>query len=410
MKRQEYKLLQKGLQSRLSEDRLRKLNDVGFIWEALRGGPRRQKSVREVVPMEPRASNTVSKAHRSKGGRRHHSDDSSGSQSEGESESSSQSERERPTKRHKSPTGSHRHRHHRRDRERESKHHKHGSGRKDGQAALRSAASGLMAMVTSPNSSQGAIPGEVAVAAPGQKAETQAYRLFEPSDAMPGQMAYPAMYPGLAVTGLGWGHVPMAAVGGIPTGIPLERLHMFGVPPHLAPTAHDPSVAPSLEGRPSDALPAGSLSRTKQPKIGSGVATEGQDKPPNQKASALSLSSRGSAVAPGAPTGSRQPMPMMPPGMELAAHPYLPREALTAPYFHGAGPIVALHPQFVMGHYPYGYPFGMGLYRAPPHFMPPGPQSDSAIRPQNQSDDDDEEEDDEEEEQGEPQRRGGKNM
>lgn len=38
--RQEYKLLQKGKASRLTEDRIEKLKCIGFVWEAKRGAPR----------------------------------------------------------------------------------------------------------------------------------------------------------------------------------------------------------------------------------------------------------------------------------------------------------------------------------------------------------------------------------
>jgi hypothetical protein len=41
--RQEYKLLRKGRSSRLTSDRIKLLNSVGFVWEAQRGGPRRRR-------------------------------------------------------------------------------------------------------------------------------------------------------------------------------------------------------------------------------------------------------------------------------------------------------------------------------------------------------------------------------
>jgi hypothetical protein len=42
--RQEYKLLRKGRSSRLTKDRIKLLDNIGFVWEAQRGGPRRRKS------------------------------------------------------------------------------------------------------------------------------------------------------------------------------------------------------------------------------------------------------------------------------------------------------------------------------------------------------------------------------
>ncbi len=53
--RQEYKLLQKGRSSRLDGDRIKLLNDLGFVWEAQRGGPRRGQKATVSVPDEPRA-------------------------------------------------------------------------------------------------------------------------------------------------------------------------------------------------------------------------------------------------------------------------------------------------------------------------------------------------------------------
>ena len=48
--RQEYKLLQKGRSSRLTDDRIDLLNKVDFIWEAQRGGPRRRRKATVQVP------------------------------------------------------------------------------------------------------------------------------------------------------------------------------------------------------------------------------------------------------------------------------------------------------------------------------------------------------------------------
>ena len=42
--RQEYKLLRKGRSSRLTNDRIKLLDNIGFVWEAQRGGPRRRRS------------------------------------------------------------------------------------------------------------------------------------------------------------------------------------------------------------------------------------------------------------------------------------------------------------------------------------------------------------------------------
>ena len=48
--RQEYKLLQKGKSSRLTNDRIDLLNKVDFVWEAQRGGPRRKRKATVQVP------------------------------------------------------------------------------------------------------------------------------------------------------------------------------------------------------------------------------------------------------------------------------------------------------------------------------------------------------------------------
>jgi len=48
--RQEYKLLQRGKTSRLTDDRIELLNKVDFIWEAQRGGPRRRRKATVQVP------------------------------------------------------------------------------------------------------------------------------------------------------------------------------------------------------------------------------------------------------------------------------------------------------------------------------------------------------------------------
>lgn len=48
--RQEYKLIQKGRQSRLTEDRIGLLDKIDFVWEAQRGGPRRKRKATVAVP------------------------------------------------------------------------------------------------------------------------------------------------------------------------------------------------------------------------------------------------------------------------------------------------------------------------------------------------------------------------
>jgi hypothetical protein len=53
IKRQEYKLIQSGRQSRLSEAKISLLDDIDFIWEAQRGGPRRKRKATVVVPSKP---------------------------------------------------------------------------------------------------------------------------------------------------------------------------------------------------------------------------------------------------------------------------------------------------------------------------------------------------------------------
>ncbi|GKY92765.1 hypothetical protein MPSEU_000246300 [Mayamaea pseudoterrestris] len=63
--RQEYKLKLKGRSNRLTEERMQMLNDVGFIWEAQRGGPRRLKKARVSVP----ARATPKPPSRTRGGR-----------------------------------------------------------------------------------------------------------------------------------------------------------------------------------------------------------------------------------------------------------------------------------------------------------------------------------------------------
>lgn len=51
--RQEYKLIRKGRQSRLTEERVDLLNKIDFIWEAQRGGPRRKRKATVSVPSKP---------------------------------------------------------------------------------------------------------------------------------------------------------------------------------------------------------------------------------------------------------------------------------------------------------------------------------------------------------------------
>lgn len=51
--RQDYRSLVKGKPSRLTEDRIRQLNEINFIYEARRGGPRRPARATDIVPAEP---------------------------------------------------------------------------------------------------------------------------------------------------------------------------------------------------------------------------------------------------------------------------------------------------------------------------------------------------------------------
>ena len=53
LQRQEYKLLQKGRSSRLTQDRIDLLNNVNFVWQAQRGGPRRKRKAAVEVPAKP---------------------------------------------------------------------------------------------------------------------------------------------------------------------------------------------------------------------------------------------------------------------------------------------------------------------------------------------------------------------
>ena len=51
--RQEYKLRKDGRSSRLTAEKIKKLEDIGFVWEAQRGGPRRRKTSGPDSPPRP---------------------------------------------------------------------------------------------------------------------------------------------------------------------------------------------------------------------------------------------------------------------------------------------------------------------------------------------------------------------
>ena len=63
--RQEYKLMQKGRTTRLTQDRIDLLNKVNFVWEAQRGGPRRHR--RATVSVPPKANPVQKSAKESRG-------------------------------------------------------------------------------------------------------------------------------------------------------------------------------------------------------------------------------------------------------------------------------------------------------------------------------------------------------
>jgi hypothetical protein len=48
--RQEYKLMLKGRSTRLTQERINLLDKINFVWEAQRGGPRREQRATELVP------------------------------------------------------------------------------------------------------------------------------------------------------------------------------------------------------------------------------------------------------------------------------------------------------------------------------------------------------------------------
>jgi hypothetical protein len=50
-------MLERGRSSRLTEDRIKLLNKVDFVWEAQRGGPRRKRKAAVSVPSEPKPAN-----------------------------------------------------------------------------------------------------------------------------------------------------------------------------------------------------------------------------------------------------------------------------------------------------------------------------------------------------------------
>lgn len=57
IQRQEHKMLERGRSSRLTDDRIKLLNKVDFVWEAQRGGPRRKRKAAVSVPPEPKPAN-----------------------------------------------------------------------------------------------------------------------------------------------------------------------------------------------------------------------------------------------------------------------------------------------------------------------------------------------------------------
>jgi hypothetical protein len=57
IQRQEYKMLERGRSSRLTDDRIKLLNKVDFVWEAQRGGPKRKRKAAVSVPPEPKPAN-----------------------------------------------------------------------------------------------------------------------------------------------------------------------------------------------------------------------------------------------------------------------------------------------------------------------------------------------------------------
>lgn len=58
--RQEYKLMRDGRPSRLTDDRIRLLEKVGFVWEAQRGGPRKRKRPLSANPLQQAMNKTSS--------------------------------------------------------------------------------------------------------------------------------------------------------------------------------------------------------------------------------------------------------------------------------------------------------------------------------------------------------------
>jgi hypothetical protein len=50
-------MLERGRSSRLTDDRIKLLNKVDFVWEAQRGGPRRKRKAAVSVPPEPKPAN-----------------------------------------------------------------------------------------------------------------------------------------------------------------------------------------------------------------------------------------------------------------------------------------------------------------------------------------------------------------
>jgi hypothetical protein len=76
IQRQEYKLMQKGRNTRLTPERINLLDKINFVWEAQRGGPRRQQRATVSVPESANPAQQRSgsgRAHaKGRGGMTHH--------------------------------------------------------------------------------------------------------------------------------------------------------------------------------------------------------------------------------------------------------------------------------------------------------------------------------------------------
>jgi hypothetical protein len=83
-KRQEYKLMQKGKASRLTEARLQMLNSVGFVWEAKRGAPRQVITKNDSKPEATTTTSSPDETPRQAAGRRSSQQESTGASTSGE--------------------------------------------------------------------------------------------------------------------------------------------------------------------------------------------------------------------------------------------------------------------------------------------------------------------------------------